>query len=378
MNNKIYFEDLRYSDCAGSNFSFSKIKSFFRINNYTITEDIDEAGYIIFNTCGVFIEYEELFFRDIEEVRKKYGQTKKIIVFWCLAWHSKKIWDICDYIIPTKKEKYFEDIFSFQIPFSEISSILVNIDENVGIRNTKYDEEKERYYLQVNRGCIHNCTYCGIKKSIGYVKSKPLDEIKQEVIFALNNNFKELYIITDDIASYWQDIGTNFAEMYNLIASFPWDYKININYAEPSEFMKWFPHIADNFYRVNSITYPIQSFNDRILKLMARKYTVQDFIESVMQMRKYNESIVIRNHIIFWYPTEDFEEFRNNLLWVYIFDESTFLLYSKIPGTKIFNESEYIKPQEIKKRIYAIYKLSKSNPRIYELYYRLADFLSHG
>lgn len=142
----------------------------------------------------------------------------------------------------------------------------------------------------------------------------------------------------------------------------------NINYAEPSEFMKIFPHISYNINRINEITLPVQSFSDNILIHMNRKYTIDKYINLIKKLRLLNPNIYITNHIIFWYPYETNDEFLDNIKWAKLFDTTLFSLYSYRKWTKKFLNSSLVSKIELKKRIEIILKLNKINSKMFNFW----------
>lgn len=89
---------------------------------------------------------------------------------------------------------------------------------------------------------------------------------------------------------------------------------------------------------------PVQSLNDRILKLMGRNYTTEQYYTLIKDIRKYNPKIILTSHIIFCYPTETREEFLNNFNKEYtsLINTTIFNLYTPIEGKKSFEADEHI------------------------------------
>lgn len=359
---KIFLKDNDFTVCTESSYLFHTVRYFFLINNYTLTEKAEEADIILINTCWVWDELES---KVISYINTQNRSDVEFGIFWCLANRSKEINEKVTYSIPTKKEYLLDDMFNAKNSIKDISS--KDINQWTIKLHTVFKTNTKKYFLEINRWCIHKCSYCAIKQSIWYVKSKDKIEVLSEFSYAVENGFNEIILVSDDVGSYGYDIGTNFSVLFNEICQIPWDYKININYTEPSEFMKWFPLIKENFYRVSEIIYPIQSFSDRILEMMRRTYSVADFIETLWEMRKFAPGIKITNHIIYAYPTETRDEYMSNLSWARYFDANLFNLYSYVKGTKVYDNVDIISSEEKKFRLETLFKLNKKNSTIYDI-----------
>ena len=359
MSKKIYIENIEAYGwdfpCISASSLYNRIKKYFSVNNYLIVTDPLLSDYIILNTCGVSESFIPWYISKISDYKKQSSQTPKVIVFWCVAGVSPELKKVVDINIPLKKEFLLDWIFEHQIAFEDVDYF------DAAIEMWKMEgfskQAIKKYYLDIGRWCVHNCSYCGIKKGIWFIKSKKLEDILEEIKKALENNYSVIHLITDDIGSYGYDIESNFGELFNAICEISENFKIEISYCEPSEFMKYFELIKDRLHRVDSLTYPIQSYHDRILKMMRRKYTVEEFQQSVKEIRKYAPNIYLINNVIYGYPTESYTEFLENIKSIELFDENAFCFYNEISGKKEYKEEDKVPIEEKLRRKKIIGKL---------------------
>ncbi|MFH2066120.1 MAG: radical SAM protein [Pseudomonadota bacterium] len=179
------------------------------------------------------------------------------------------------------------------------------VDEKVNGRTYGFIDA---YYLVICQGCVHNCSYCAIKKAKGKVKSKPIPRILSELKYGLELGYKHFMIIGDDCGSYGMDIGTDLAELLNVLQLY--DIRIHINYFEPGEFIKLYPKIQPGAFEIiDFINIPVQATSRRILKLMNRKYNFDDIITTVKKLKTRFSHIYLETHVIFGFPTETMKEF---------------------------------------------------------------------
>lgn len=209
---------------------------------------------------------------------------------------------------------------------------------------------------------MNNCAYCAIKKAKGYVTSKPLNKVIAEFKQGLESGFKHFILLGDDCGSYGVDIGTDFAELLNEINKIKGDYKIDIHYFEPHRLEVLFPKINKKiFKKIYAMRIPIQSANQRIVKLMNRNYDLNNVFRIVKKIKKISSSIILRTHLIYCYPTETREEFMNNITHpdLKYFDEVKHFCYSPRKGTPASKLANKIKSREKKRRLAIMRKAAK-------------------
>jgi len=358
-----FLDDNPFSECTSASYFLTKIEAFLYYNWYSIVDNDIKADYIIINTCWVFKELESKYINYIDNILNNYWNKKKIIVVWCLVSTSSiiKKYKDCITLIWIKELNKLNDIFFKTIHINEITSIHIN---NLKVKKQcrEIENNNNKFFIEISRGCIHKCSYCVIKKSIWYVKSNNIGIILNECIEAIKLWYNEIVLVSDDCASYWLDIGLSFDIIFNKIAELDWDFTIDINYVEPWLFIKLFPLIKENFHKVSVINIPVQSFNDRILKMMSRNYSVEDYLNIIYKIKKYwSKDIILYNQIIFWYPTETYNEFKNNFKYIKLFNNNLYNLFSYFPWTRTFEKKDFISRIDQKKRIEILLKFSRIN-----------------
>lgn len=362
----IYLKDIDESiRCVSSWYLFITVKKYLLINNYNIVNDIWSADYIIINICSALRFLESNINNYINAIRLQYN-NKKIIIIWCIWVIENEIkWKV-DYMIHVKNLDIISKIFPWNIKFNSLKwSDLKDLFWNIFLPSV--DNDKKKYFLSIWRWCINNCSYCETKKSIWYIKSINLEDIYNDFIYWLNSWYKEFILVSDDALSYWKDIDIDFSILLDKLCSVEWDYKINIYYAEPWEFIKQFDSIKKNLGRINEMTLPIQTFSDRLLKLMNRNYTVKEYMELYNKIKSINSNLKIINHIIYAYPTETINEFMDIIKWIDIFDFTVFNLFSLWKYSKRYSKNELLSKDDIKNRMEILYKLNLLYPWKYKL-----------
>lgn len=331
-------------NCNVSYNNFDKLQVFLLINWYTFVDDVIKADVVIINTCW-WNKITQNSFRWLITDLNTY--LKPTIFFWCLELlnnYDKSTFDFETEYIYTKYLYKIWLIFENTKLYTDINSIDIDLHKKLLV---KWNSEK-RYFLEISSWCIHNCTFCWIKKIVWNVISRPIDEIINEFKTAVSSWFKEIVLLSEDSWSYGYDIWSNFTILFNEMVKIEWDYTINIHYYEPSMLLKDFSELKNNLHKISKIVVPIQSFSNRILKLMNRKYLYSDIINLINNIKKINPEIYIENHIIFWYPTETNEEFEFNIKSSLIYDDTSFNPYSDHSlNKKIFTDNDNISDNEM-------------------------------
>jgi len=213
---------------------------------------------------------------------------------------------------------------------------------------------------------LGNCTYCAIKHAKGSLKSVPIHEIISKFKDGLNKGCKEFALIGQEVGCYGQDINTSIVELLKEMNKVKKDYKLHILFLEPSWFLKYFDGLKNTFVSNNivSINLTLQSSNDRIIRMMGRKYKVKEVIERVRELKKEFPSITLRTHLMVGFPGETEKEFKDTLRVMGEFDfVNGLFMYTGRPGCPSSQMPNQV-PKNVKRK-----RLRKL--KIYRIYHAL-------
>ena len=229
------------------------------------------------------------------------------------------------------------------------------------------EEENEkinqnRFYIQIGKGCLNNCSYCIIKKARGKIRSREIDEILDDINQNLKNE-KNIFFVSDDCGSYGKDIGENLFKLVKVTNNYYPKKLIDLNYLNPrwvdSEQLNYLKMIKK--YNINSINLTIQSGSKKILCLMNRKYNHLRSIEFVQKARIISPKTLIWTHYMVGFPGETWKDFFQTLSQIRLFDYGYVIKYSDREGTQSINFVKKV-PESIKKiRYYIAYFFMISN-----------------
>ncbi|MEM3281418.1 MAG: tRNA (N(6)-L-threonylcarbamoyladenosine(37)-C(2))-methylthiotransferase [Saccharolobus sp.] len=314
---------------------------------YNFVEKPEDADIIILNTCAVRLETEERMKQRIKELNKL---SKKLIVAGCMSSAEPatvlSISPNSSLIGPQAVEKIVD------IVKSQDRKVILEGDRAL---ITPRVFEGKIAIIPIADGCAGNCNFCITKLARRKLRSYPLREIVESAKYAIQNNAKEIELTGQDTAAYGLDLGgtINLTDVVNKIAEIDGDFMIRIGMMTPEQAMR----IADDIIEVlknpkvyKFIHLPVQSGDDRVLKLMNRKYTVDEYKELVLEIRRKIPFVNITTDIIIGHPGEDEEAFNNtlSLMKELRFERIHLAMYSLRPNTRSASMPQV--PDSIKKQ----------------------------
>lgn len=400
INPKIYIFTF---GCANRYLDGEKYKNFFTQNGYEITNKIEEADYILVNTCAFRKKEEDIAIEKLMEFGKRKKKNAEIIVAGCLPainkermnkvfkglyFTPKETSKINDFFQHKIKMEEIPDVntFKFQRPKSliEIVKTLPTISKTDFLKRTlqyakakvqqnKFaDEIEKQFYIRIANGCLGNCSYCAIKFAIGNLISKPLDKIIAEVeSLPEKNGGICITLIGDDTAAYGIDINSSFSELLNRIITFPNIEKINIEEINIQWLVKDYEklkHILAN-PKFNRLQLASQSGSEKILKSMNRPVLEAPKITAVKlsNLKKEAPHLIYRGQFIVGFPGESLEDVELSLTHIIDskFDEVNLFKFDPKPNTQAYGMIDQVKDKEINRRIkYMTSKLKRHNIKV--------------
>lgn len=265
-----------------------------------------DGDIVIINTCGFIGDAKEESINTILTYAeaKNEGRIKELYVMGCLS------------------ERYRDDLLA-EIP--EIDRVYgkfdwVNIVSDIIKRNPAtmpYDRvittPSHYTYLKIAEGCNRFCAFCAIPLITGRYKSRPIEEILEEVRMLVEKGVKEFNVIAQDLSSYGLDIYKRLAlpELIDRMAEIDGVKWIRLHYAYPSEF----PYeILDVMARHSNVCdyldIALQHINNDVLKNMRRHITKEETLSLIRTIREKVPGIHIRTTLMVGFPGETEEAFN--------------------------------------------------------------------
>lgn len=265
-----------------------------------------DGDIVIINTCGFIGDAKEESINTILTYveAKNEGRIKELYVMGCLS------------------ERYRDDLLA-EIP--EIDRIYgkfdwVNIVSDIIKRNPAtmpYDRvittPSHYTYLKIAEGCNRFCAFCAIPLITGRYKSRPIEEILEEVRRLVGKGVKEFNVIAQDLSSYGLDIYKRLAlpELIDRMAEIDGVKWIRLHYAYPSEFPYEILDVMARHSNVcNYLDIALQHINNDVLKNMRRHITKEETLALIRTIREKVPGIHIRTTLMVGFPGETEEAFN--------------------------------------------------------------------
>jgi len=336
-----------------------------------LEKDYKEATFIFVNTCAVTNQAER---QDLQKVRSvaRDNPLAKFIVLGCSSQiHKEKYLAIKQVIKVFGTDIKCRSVELLDSPKSDF----INTDsrhfqyEDSEIKSSEYPV---RAYLKVQDGCNNYCSYCVIPFTRGNSRFRDKDSIIREAKELIRNGYHELIIGGIDTGSYHdpKDISYNLTSLLkDLIKISPLPYRIRVSSIEISQIDDSYINLfKDNPQKLcPHFHIPLQSGSERILKLMNRKYSKEEYLSKVNEIQSALPNVALSTDIITGFPTETESDFRDTYdfakkigfmrIHAFPYSERPFTMASKLNG-KVAME---IRRERVKKLL----KLSEENKQKY-------------
>ena len=318
------------------------------LSGYKVTHDSDDPrGEIaVVNTCGFIGDAKEESINMILELgeRKRKGLLKKLYVMGCLS------------------ERYLADLES-ELPEVDHFYGKFNWTELLAELGKQYHPEcaDERHlttpshyaYLKISEGCDRRCSYCAIPIITGRHRSRPMEDILQEVRLLVEQGVKEFQVIAQELTYYGVDLyhERRIAQLVEAIAEVPGVEWVRLHYAYPTNFpMELLRVMREHNNICRYLDIALQHCADNVLSAMHRHVNSQQTYELIEKLRAEVPGIHIRTTLMVGHPgetEEDFKQLIDFVKWAR-FERMGAFAYSEEEGTYSALHYQDDIPQEVK------------------------------
>lgn len=300
---------------------------------YEVTHDAEMlTGEIaVVNTCGFIADAQEESINMILELaqRKTEGDLKRLYVMGCL---SERFMDELGKEIP-EVDRYYGK-FDWTRLLSDLGH---EYDESIS--NERHITTPSHYaYLKISEGCNRKCAYCAIPIITGAHRSRPMEEILDEVRHLVSQGVKEFQVIAQELTFYGLDLykERRIAQLVQAMADIPGVEWIRLHYAYPTDFpMELLDVIRNNKNVCKYLDIALQHISDNVLDAMHRHISKEETYKLIENIRKQVPGIHLRTTLMVGFPgetDEDFKELCDFVSWAR-FERMGAFAYSEEQGT---------------------------------------------
>ena len=299
-----------------------EIKKILENLGYTEIEDYEQADLIILNTCAIRENAHDKVFGFLGRCKHLKKTNKDLILglCGCMAQEENVVKEI------REKHKYIDIVFGTH-NMNELPDMLMNFygKQSINVYSKEGDviefgnlykrDSKITAWVNIMYGCDKFCTYCIVPYTRGKQRSRKSEDILKEVKELKEQGYKEITLLGQNVNAYGKDLDGEIEfskllekvsdigiERIRFVTSHPWDFTD-----------KMIDIIASRENIMPYIHLPLQSGSNKILKLMGRRYTKEEYLELFNKIRNKVKNASITTDIIVAFPGETEEDFNDTL-----------------------------------------------------------------
>ncbi len=310
---------------------------------YEKTDIYENADCYLLNTCHIRDKAKEKVYHEIGRVKKKFRFKKKplIIVTGCVAQAENQEM--------LKREPYIDLVIGPQSYHKINNTILNYIEQKKKIEETEFDADTKFNYLSkiknnsskvssfltIQEGCDKFCHFCVVPYTRGPEYSRPLNQILDEVKYLADSGTKEIILLGQNVNAY-KNQGYRLSDLILNIEKLTDIKRIRYTTSHPKDMTEDLIEIYKSSKKLMPLVHlPVQSGSNKILKLMNRKHTVEEYLKTYDILKKINPKIEFSSDFIISYPGENEQDFQYtcNLIDRVKFINSYSFIFSPRPGT---------------------------------------------
>lgn len=362
--------------CKVNTYEVQAIKELLDQNGYQESHD-DKCDVFIINTCAVTQVGEQKSRQMIRKAIKKYPDAIHVVMGCYSQLHPEIVKDIENTAIilgTTNRSKIVELIEEYEKNQNQI--VLVNKENRKEtyecLKITSYSENT-RAFIKIQDGCNNFCSYCIIPYTRGNFRSRPKEEIFNEIKELCDNGFLEIVLTGIDSAGYGKEFKDNSYRFNDLLKDIiikePRLKRIRISSMEESELDDEFIDILkSNPVVAPHLHIPLQSGSETVLKRMRRKYNKAQFKSTIDKIREAVPNIALACDVIVGFPGETEEEFVECMEFIKEcgFNYLHVFPYSIREGTPASKMENQVDPKIKKERVHRLIELGDKLKEEYE------------
>ena len=300
-----------------------RIKGLLSEMGYAFTDKVDDADFILCNTCAVRGHAEDRVYGNVGAFKHHKKAQPDCLIALCgcmtqqrqVADRIKKSYPHVDIVFGTHALHRLPELIWRRISGGRVFE-LDDTDESIVEGLPVKRDSAFRGWLPVMYGCNNFCSYCIVPYVRGRERSRAPEDVLAEAERMVADGFKDITLLGQNVNSYGQGEphGVDFARLLRMINDIPGDFRIRFMTSHPKDCT---PALLDAMAECEKVCghlhLPFQSGSDRILKAMNRHYTRADYLKLVREARRRMPDIALTSDVIVGFPGETYEDFEETL-----------------------------------------------------------------
>ncbi|MBP3854900.1 MAG: tRNA (N6-isopentenyl adenosine(37)-C2)-methylthiotransferase MiaB [Ruminiclostridium sp.] len=324
---------------------------------FGFTDSPEKADLVLYNTCAVRENAENRVFGNVGALKALKRRNPDMVIAVCgcmvqqehIAARMKQRFPYVDLIFGTHVlHRFPEFLYSIYEKRNRIVCI-PDMDGVVAEGLPVRRESRFRASVPIMYGCNNFCTFCIVPKVRGRERSRSADEIISEVKGLIDDGYKEILLLGQNVNSYGKGTDTDFPKLLKQLDELEGEFVISFMTSHPKDCShELIDTIADSVHISHHLHLPVQSGSDRILKAMNRHYDTVKYLELVDYARSRIPDIQLTTDIIVGFPGETYDDLcmTLELMRRVKYDSAFTFIYSRREGTKAAEMDDPITDEE--------------------------------
>ena len=340
MSQKIFIKTF---GCQMNEYDSNRIYDTVKKIGFEKTNNYEDANCYLLNTCHIRNKAKEKVYHEIGRVKKIFRSKQKplVIIAGCVAQAENQEM--------LKREPYIDFVIGPQSYHKINDTILDYIKKKKKIEVTDFDPvSKFKYlskikndtgkvssYLTIQEGCDKFCNFCVVPYTRGPEYSRPFNQILDEAKYLIDNGTKEIILLGQNVNAYDYE-NYRLSDLILEIEKFNGLKRIRYTTSHPKDMSEDLIEIYKYSKKLMPLIHlPVQSGSNKILELMNRKHTTDEYVEIFDKLKEINPNIEFSSDFIIGYPGENEKDFNEtlNLIKRINFINSYSFIFSPRPGT---------------------------------------------
>lgn len=302
--------------CTTQKLNLARVQRWLEANGNIVVDDPEQADRVLCMTCNGWSLLEQASYERIRTYAAKHAD--RLIVMGCVNdSHPAKVAEIWSGpTVRTASDKPYsfaeiEGLFpDFPVKLADVPA------QSVFRRKEDYrDYNLSKRFINIAEGCAFSCTFCTHKPGLGRRRSRPVEEILEQIAGCVRDGVKVVNLMGMETALYGIEVGSSFPELLKAVLDFDDSYQVHVAQFNPTGIHRYYDELLPLLQnkRVTDIQIPIQSTSARLLKMMNRGAYSEEVGRFLTALRAVNTRAILRTDLIVGWPTETPEERLHSL-----------------------------------------------------------------
>jgi len=366
MKKKIFIKTF---GCQMNEYDSNRIFDVVKKIGFEKTNKYEDANCYLLNTCHIRDKAKEKVYHEIGRVKKIFKSKRKpiVIVAGCVAQAENQEM--------LKREPYIDIVIGPQ-SYHKINDAILNHSTNKKkeeetefdtiskfnyLSKIKNKDSKVSSFLTIQEGCDKFCHFCVVPYTRGPEYSRPFNQIINEAKELIQCGVKEIILLGQNVNAYSfieENKEFRLSDLLLELENFDQLERVRYTTSHPKDMTKDLIKVYKSSNKLMPLVHlPVQSGSDKILKLMNRKHTVEEYVKVYEKLKEINPNIEFSSDFIIGYPEENDDDFNNtlNLVKKIKFINSYSFIFSPRPGT-VAADLDLVNKNKSKERLEIIQK----------------------